>query len=324
MSLLNSIKSITGQKPLISVVIPCYKCSESIKELYNRLVLSLEKIDSNYEIIFINDASPKNDWEVISQISSLDKKIKGVNLSRNFGEYYAITAGIDFAKGKWIVIMDGDLQDSPEEIEKLYSKAKEGFDIVYARRSLRQDNILKKLSSKLFYKVFSFLTGTQQDESINNFGIYSQCAIENIRNMREKSRFFPVMIKWIGFNSTCVDVKHCSRKHGETSYNFKKLFNLAFDTMIAFSDKPLRLTVQIGFFIVMLALTFAVYIFIKYLFGYSSVKGWPSLMVSIWFFSGLIVMILGIIGIYIGKIFDEVKKRPIYIVKDVLNIRENE
>jgi dolichol-phosphate mannosyltransferase len=303
-------------KPYISIVIPVYKCGESLEELYTRLCLTLEKISSNFEIIMANDACPHNSHEIIKQLVNKDKRVKGIFLSRNFGQHYAITAGLDFSKGDWVVVMDGDLQDQPEEILKMYNKAIEGYDIVLGKRISRQDNALKRLSSKLFYKVFSYLTETKQDGSIANFGIYNRKVIKSITEMRESLRFFPTMIRWLGYKVIAIEIEHGKRELGKSSYSLRRLINLSLDVMLAFSDKPLRLTVKLGLILSVSSFMYAIYIFARAIMGIESMLGWPSLIVSIWFFSGIIIFIMGVIGIYVGKIFDEVKRRPLYIVDE--------
>ena len=303
-----------------SVVIPTYKCSRSITELSERLIKTLEKLSSDFEIIFVNDASPENDWEVITKLSEKDNRIKGLNFSRNFGQHYAITAGLDNAKGDWVIVMDGDLQDQPEEILKLYNKAQEGFDIVLAQRINRQDNFFKRLSSFIFYKVFSYLTDTKQDSSVANFGIYKQNVIAAILSMKDSIKYFPTMSQWVGFNKTLLPVSHSKRNEGKSAYNFKSLLRLALNNIISFSNKPLKLVVKFGFAIVAFSLILALYYLIKYLLGDIIIIGYSSLIISIWFLSGINIMILGIVGIYVGKTFEKVKDRPIYIVKEKLNL----
>ncbi|MDD3013267.1 MAG: glycosyltransferase family 2 protein [Candidatus Gastranaerophilales bacterium] len=306
---------------LISVIITCYNCSKCIEELYTRLINTLEKIHNRFEIIFINDASLENDWELIKNLSLKDARVKGINLSKNFGEYHALAAGIDYCIGEWVIIMDGDLQDQPEEISKLYAKALENFDIVFAKRIKRKDKFIKKIQSELFYKFFSYLTETQQDPDINNFGIYSRRAIDALKKMQERTRFFPIMIKWIGFNSETIEVEHAERKYGKTGYSFKKLIELSIDTIIAFSDKPLRLLIKFGFCIVFVSFIFMIYLIMDYVLGWSRiVPGWSSLIISIWLSTGISIVLVGMVGIYVGKIFDEVKKRPFYIIKDKTNL----
>lgn len=306
--------------PHISVVIPIYNCAENVHELYNRLINSLEKIDNNFEIIFVNDASPQNDWEIIKDLAMQDYRIKGINLSRNFGQHHAITAGLDYSTGEWVVVMDGDLQDQPEEIYKLYCKAQEGVQIVYGRRIDRQDSFWKKQSSKLFYKVFSYLTDTNQDYTIANFGIYNRRVINSLLPMRESLRYFPTAVRWVGFTSTTVDIIHNKRNSGFSSYSFTNRLNLALDVILAFSDKPLKIIAKFGALISLLSFGYAIYIFCMALLNNRQVEGWSSLMVSIWFLSGIIIFILGLTGMYISKTFNETKGRPIYIVREKANI----
>ena len=304
---------------IFSVVVPLYKCSKSVTELTERLVKVLEKLSPDFEIIYVNDASPENDWEVVSAIAKTDKRIKGINLSRNFGQHYAITAGLDYSTGNWVVVMDGDLQDRPEEIVNLYSKAQEGFDIVLAQRKTRQDSFIKKTGSYLFYKIFGYLTDTVQDNTVANFGIYQKKVIGSILLMHDSIKYFPTMVQWVGFNKTYLPVVHSMRAEGGSAYNMRRLLSLAFDNIIAFSNKPLKLMVKFGFFIVAISIFIAIYYLAQYFTGNIEVVGFPSLIISIWFLSGINMMILGVVGIYVGKTFESTKNRPLYIVKDQIN-----
>lgn len=307
----------------ISVVVPCYRCSKTIEELYFRVKEQIElKLKLEYELIVINDGSSENDWEIIKKICLEDKNVKGINFSRNFGQHYAIIAGLEKSTGDKIVVMDGDLQDIPEEIEKLYLKSEEGYDIVLARREKRKDGIMKKFFSKMFYKVLSYLTETKQDASIANFGIYSKRAIKAVLSMNDSVKYFPTMIKWVGFSKSFINVEHGKRTEGEGAYSLKKRINLAIEIMLDFSDRPLRMTAKLGLLISMFSVIYAFYILIKAFLGIKEVEGWASLFVSIWFLSGLIIFSLGIVGIYIAKIFDEVKNRPNYIIMESKNLEE--
>jgi dolichol-phosphate mannosyltransferase len=306
--------------PHLSVVIPLYKCSAAIAELTKRLEASLPAIIKDYEVIFVNDGSPENDWEIVREIAAENKKIKGINLSRNFGQHYAITAGLTGASGEWIVVMDGDLQDQPEEIVKLYVKAKEGFDIVMGRRANRRDPFFKRLFSKLFYSTFSYLTNTRQDASIANFGIYNRKAIDAVLSMKDNIRYFPTLIQWVGFRNTAIDIEHDRRHAGKSSYSMAGLFRLAFNNIIAFSDKPLRLTIRLGFVISSLAFISGIFYLARYLSGAITVSGFTSLIISIWFLAGIVISILGLLGIYLGKVFDKVKDRPVFIIDKKINL----
>lgn len=300
---------------LLSIVSPVYRAENILPELIRRIEAAVISITTDFEIILVEDASPDNSWMVIEQLASSHPRIKGIKLSRNFGQHYAITAGLDHAKGDWVVVMDCDLQDRPEEIPALYSKAKEGFDVVLARRANRQDGFIKRLSSKLFYRTLAWLTGSHQDETIANFGIYSRKVVTEIVGMRESIRYFPTMVRWVGFKQTAIDVVHAANEDRGSSYNFKRLFNLALDIMLAYSDKPIRLTVKLGLLVALTGFLFAVYTFFRYLHGDIIVAGYASLIISLWMLTGFILVTLGMVGLYVGKTFEGVKNRPIYIVE---------
>ncbi len=298
----------------ISVVSPVYRAENIVSELVSRLKAELSKITNDFEIILVEDCGPDNSWEKVLVETQNDTRVKGIKLSKNFGQHHAITAGLDASKGEWVVVMDCDLQDRPEEIINLYNEAQKGFDIVFARRVERQDSFVKTITSRLFYKVFSYLSGIEQDGTIANFGIYSRKVINSINSMRESMRAFSPMARWVGFNKAAIDVKHSERFEGKTSYNWNKLINLALDIAIAYSDKPLKLTIKLGFSIAFLSLIYAIYNVLAYLTGIITVSGYASLIVSIWFLSGLIIFILGIVGLYVGKTFEGMKQRPIYLI----------
>lgn len=304
----------------ISVVSPVYRAENIVSELVKQVRDAVLTITDNFEIILVNDASPDSSWEKIVDECKADKRVKGINLSRNFGQHYAITAGLSYAKGEWVVVMDCDLQDRPDEIPNLYRMAMEGYDSVFAQRKVRQDGFLKKNLSKMFYKLFSYLTETKQDASVANFGIYHHKVIDALLSMKDQIRFFPTMVQWVGFRKCYLPVKHSERFEGKSSYNFKSLFRLALNSILAFSDKPLRLTVKLGFGITLISLMVMFVYFIMYLTGSIKVLGFTSLIISFWFLSGVIIFILGFVGLYIGKMFEKVKDRPNFIVQEEINI----
>ncbi len=304
----------------ISIVIPVYGCKDCIYEFYYRICESLKNLTTDFEILFVNDHSPDEPWGILHEIAEKDTRVKAIDLSRNFGQHYAITAGLEHATGEWIVVIDCDLQDKPEEIPKLYKQALKGYDIVLAQRKTRQDPILKRLFSKVFYKILGFLTGTKQDHSIANFGIYNQRVVKAILKMKDSIRYLPAMVQWVGFDATAIEVEHSERYSGKTSYSIKKLINLGTNVVLSFSEKPLLLVVRFGLLMSLLSFLTGIVFLIKYLLGQISVLGFTSLLLSIWFLSGIIIFILGIIGLYIGKTFDRVKNRPLYIVKNKLNL----
>ncbi len=301
--------------PYISIVSPVYNAEKLIPVLVERIEKAISSITEDYEIVLVEDGGSDNSWEVIEYISSSNPKVTGIKLSRNFGQHYAITAGLDQSKGEWIVVMDCDLQDRPEEIEKLHKKALDGYDIVLARRFERKDKRVRKLFSAIFYRTLGYLTGSEQDESVANFGIYHRKVIDSISLMRESIRYFPTMIKWVGFRSAKVDVIHDSRSDGRTNYNFKKMMRLALDIILAYSDKPLRILTKFGFVVSFLSFVLAIRALILWLNGRVEILGYTSLIISLWFLSGLIISTLGLVGLYVGKTFEGVKKRPIYIIE---------
>lgn len=306
----------------ISIVSPIYKGEKMLDELVRRIMTSVTTITDDYEIILVNDCSPDNSLHKIQQICNTYKNVKGVNLSRNFGQHYAITAGLSMAKGEWVVVMDCDLQDRPEEIPNLYKKAIEGYDSVFAQRVERQDTFTKRLSSTLFYMVFSFLTDSKQDKSVANFGIYHRKVVDAILSMGDSIRYFPIMAQWVGFRKFYLPVVHAEREIGKSSYSLFKLLKLASDNMIGFSDKPLRLMLKFGFYIVILSLFVALWYLFKWAMGWIEVSGFTTMVLSIWLAVGIIMMMLGVTGLYIGKIYDRVKGRPTFIIGDLYNFED--
>lgn len=302
----------------ISVVVPVYGCRAALPELHRRLTQTLTKISDEYEIILVNDHCPQGSWEVIEEICQKDEKVVGIELSRNFGQIFAITAGLDHSSGKWVVVMDCDLQDRPEEIINLYNEAQKGYDVVFARRAQRQDGALKVLISKVFYAIYSFASDTKYDPAICNFSIASRKVIDYYCAMRETHRAYVAYLKWLGFRQTAIDVEHNDRHEGKSSYNFKKRMKLAMEILVSQSDKALKFTVLLGFIITMLSLLGVVGVVIHY-FVHNVMVGWTSTIVILCFFGGLIEMSIGLVGIYVGNIFMQSKQRPLYVVRTIKN-----
>lgn len=301
--------------PLFSIISPVYRAENLIDELVRRIKASLVPITENYEIILVDDRGPDNSWQRIEEQAARDPRVRGVRLSRNFGQHKAITAGLEYARGEWIVVMDCDLQDRPEEIPNLYEYAcHEGYDLVFARRVERQDSWLKRAGSRWFYRVLSYLTETEQDPTIANFGIYHRKVVVAVLAMRESIRYFPTMVRWVGFRAGKVAVAHAERPEGSSSYNLRRLLYLALDIILAYSDKPLRLTIKLGLSISAVAFMFVLFTLTRYVLGHDWQPGYASVIISIWFFAGLGLSVLGMVGLYIGKTFEQVKNRPIYVV----------
>lgn len=306
-------------KPHISIVSPVFNGEKLVPLLVERLEQSLRTITNEYEIILVEDGSTPESWAAIQDVCNKHEKVIGIELSRNFGQHHAISAGLDYSKGDWVVVMDCDLQDRPEEIPNFYKKAQEGYDIVLGRRVNRKDTFLKKQLSGIFYKILNYLTGLEYDGTVANFGMYNRKSIDAINQMREHIRAFPFMVQWIGFRQTQIDVQHDERAAGTSSYHFFRLLSLALNTMLSYSDKPIRLTMQFGALIALSSFVYAVLVLYQYFAGEILVPGYASLIVSIWFFSGCLMMTLGVVGMYVGKTFAATKQRPIYIVRTIVN-----
>ena len=301
---------------MISIVSPVYRAEKILPILVSEINLVMERIGEDYEIILVDDRSPDNSWEVMKVLSSQNPKIKSIRLSRNFGQHSAIFAGLTKTKGDWVVVMDCDMQDQPKEIAKLYKKALEGYDIVLGQRENRKDKFLKKLSSKLFYKVFNYLSGANFDNNVANFGIYHQKTIKSILDMKDYVKFFSLFINWIGFKSVSIPIEHGEREEGKSTYSVGRLFKQAFNVIISFSDKPLRLFINFGLSISVLSFIVGIYYLYLALTGKIAQPGFSSLILSIWFLSGIIISGIGIVGVYLGKTFDQAKGRPTFIIDE--------
>ncbi|MBR6142285.1 MAG: glycosyltransferase family 2 protein [Bacteroidaceae bacterium] len=308
----------------ISVVSPIYKGEKMLDSLVGRNTAVLQQmiadgLVSDYEIILVNDASPDNSWAKMKEICDRDTHVKGINLSRNFGQHYAITAGLSKVSGDWIVVMDCDLQDRPEEIPNLYKKAQEGYDTVFAEIIERNDRFMKKFTSRAFSYFFAYFTDSPVGKKTNNFGIYRKKVIDAVLSMGDYIRCFPVEVRWVGFNTGYHPVIKDAREEGTSGYTWSKLFAFAFDNIIAFSNKPLKLAMQFGFFIVLLSVCLALFYLIMYLTGSISVSGFTTIVISLWMIAGIVISLIGMVGIYIGRVFDKVKDRPTYIIDESIN-----
>ena len=307
----------------ISVVVPVYGCRAALRELTERVAKTVSSIADDYEIILVNDACPQNSWEVIEQLCREDQHVVGIEMARNFGQIKAITAGLDRSSGDWVVVMDCDLQDRPEEIVTLYNKAMEGYDAVFAKRQGRKDSGLKVFVSKMFYKLYSYVSDGHYDPAVCNFSIISRQVADAYCSMRELHRAYVIYIKWLGFRQTEIEIPADPRKEGKSSYNLKKRLRMAADILTSQSDKILRLFVRFGFLVSFVSLIAIIVLVIRY-FTLSIVPGWSSMIVTMFFLGGLIIASLGVVGIYVGNIFMQSKQRPLYVVRTVLNGKDKD
>lgn len=306
----------------LSVVVPVFNEREALPELHARLTAVLSRLVSTYEIVLVNDASTDDSWSVILSLTSHDRRTKAVGLSRNFGHQLAITAGLDAATGDAVVIMDGDLQDPPEVIESLYAKFRDGFDVVYAQRRTREgETVWKRMTARVFYRLMRRITRLDIPVDTGDFRLMSRRVADELRRLQEHSRFLRGLVTWVGYNQTAVLYDRAPRSTGATKFSTAKMLSFAFDGITSFSSQPLRLASQLGFlfsslsFVAMLGL-----IYYALSGGPGLVQGWTSLIVAVLFLGGIQLIAIGLLGEYIGRIYEEVKQRPLYVVKDRLNL----
>lgn len=302
--------------PDISIVSPIYGCRGCLEDLLDRIAAVLAPRNQTFEVILVDDASPDGAWSRILELAKTRPWLRGIRLARNFGQHYAIAAGIEHAGGAIVVVMDCDLQDVPEEIPNLVDSLGDGVEVAFAQRSQRQDSWSKRLGSWVFFHLLSWLTGVAQDHATANFGAYSRKVIDVINAMPERERCFPLMVKWAGFPSVSIPTLHAPRAEGQSSYNLKRLLRLAIGIVLSYSDKPLRLVVRVGMIFSGIALAMAILSVIRYVHGDTQIAGFTSIIASIWLLGGVSIFCLGIIGLYLGRLFVDAKARPYYIIAE--------
>ncbi len=320
-----SITQRHQKKPkLLSIVVPALNESEVIEEFYDRLSIAMNAIQQNYEIVFINDGSQDDTLSIMKRLQDKHGTITIVDLSRNFGKEIATTAGIDTAKGDATVIIDADLQDPPELIEKLIEKWSEGYDVVYAQRKNRKgETWIKKKSAELFYRLMQKLGPVKLPINTGDFRMMSKEATEAVKQLREQNRFMKGIFAWIGFPSVGVTYNRDPRYAGETKWNYVKLWSLAIDGITSFTIAPLKLATYLGLTIAAASFFYAIYIIFKTLVIGEAVRGFPTLSILILFLGSIQLIFLGVIGGYLGRIFNETKNRPLYFTKQVHQSKYN-
>lgn len=302
----------------ISVVVPIYNEEGNIPQMYERLTKVLKEICSSYEIIFVNDFSKDNSLSIIKDLSKKDNSVQYISFSRNFGHQVAVSAGLDYSKGDAVAIIDGDLQDPPELIKEMYAKYKEGYKVVYAKRSARKGvNIFKKAAYKLFYRILDKLTDVKIPLDTGDFRLIDRVIIKHLQQMPERNKFLRGQIAWIGYKQTCVEYVRDPRFSGKTGYSFSKLMKLAIDGITGFSSRPLKFASNMGIVVSVFSFCIIVYALIShYLLHTPPLRGWTSVIISVSFIGGVQLITIGIIGEYISRINNDVRKRPLYIVEE--------
>lgn len=305
-------------EPYISLVIPVYNESQAIARFLARIEEVLGNYNGGWELVFINDGSGDDSLNKLVAAASSDPRLSVINLSRNFGKEAALTAGLDHASGQVVVPIDADLQDPPELIHDFLAKWREGYDVVYGVRTDRDaESLAKRTSASLFYRLFNKVSKVRIPENVGDFRLMDRRVVEVVRRLPERNRFMKGLFAWVGFTSVGVPYSRPERSAGESGMGYWRLWNLALDGIIGFTAAPLRVWAYIGAGIALLAFLYASFIVAKVLVYGVDVPGYASLMTVILFLGGIQLLLFGILGEYFGRLFDEVKGRPIYIVEGV-------
>jgi len=303
-----------SEKPELTVVIPAYNEESNVATMYERLVAALDGVVDGLEILYVDDGSADTTWERVAELAAADPRVRGLRFARNFGHQAALTAGVDAARGKAVVIIDGDLQDPPEVIPKMVARWREGFEVVYGQREEREGETWFKLATaKLFYRILRGITNVEIPVDTGDFRLMGPRAVEAFRALPERNRFIRGLVSWIGFPQVAVRYTRRARQAGETKFPVRRMLRFALDGITSFSFFPLRIATWTGFAVSLFAFLYIVVVLILKVVGVSW-SGYTSLMAAILFLGGVQLLMIGIIGEYLGRIFDEVKRRPLYLI----------
>lgn len=305
----------------LSMVVPAYNEEEVIDLFYERTVPILSSINESFEIIFVNDGSRDNTAEKINNLNKIDPRIKLIDLSRNFGKEIAVTAGLDFSRGEVVVVTDADLQDPPEVIPLMVELWRSGYDTVYAKRAVREgETFFKKATARVFYRVIRHVTKIEIPENTGDFRLMSRRTVDALRLLREHHRFMKGLFSWVGFKQTSITYNREPRIAGTTKWNYWKLWNFAIEGITSFSFAPLKIASYLGAITAVFSFAYSAFLILRTLIFGRDVPGYASIMVAILFFSGAQLIFLGIIGEYLGRLFNEAKKRPLYLIQNTIGI----
>ena len=306
-------------QPRYSFVLPVYNEQETLSALHGRIASVLDRLDGPAEVVLVDDGSSDATPELLDEINAVDPRFKVVHLSRNFGHQLAVTAGLDFASGEAVIVMDADLQDPPEVALNLIERWREGYEVVYAvRADRRAEPWAKRTATKIFYRSLRKLTDVDIPPDVGDFRLVDRKALDVFKQLNESNRYVRGMFSWIGFRQTGVPYTRSRREWGTTHYPLGKLIKLGADGVVSFSNAPLRLALILGFVVSALAAIAAPLAIVLKLMGFIDVPGWASLIVVITFLGGVQLVVTGMLGLYVGRIYEEVKERPLYVVRDSL------
>lgn len=320
-----NLKLSMNKKRLLSIVVPVFNEIEVLDAFYGRIKKVIDSMDSIfYEIIFIDDGSKDGSYQKLVNLANLDSNVSVIKFSRNFGHQVAVTAGIDIAQGDAVVIIDADLQDPPEVMNKFIEKWEEGYDVVYGIRKRREgEGKMKLLTASLFYRILKAIVKFDIPLDVGDFRLMSKQAVKYFREFKERDRYIRGLVSWIGFKQIGVLYVRDTRYAGETKYPYKKMIKFAIDGITSFSSIPLKLATWLGYITSFLAFLYACSVFVQKILGYT-VQGWATIMVGMLFLGGIQLICLGIIGEYIGRIFNEIKQRPLYVIEEIYSSKNSD
>lgn len=302
----------------LSVVVPIYNCADCLRALHERLSAALRKLNLDYEIVFVDDRSPDNAWAVIVELATLDPAVTAIRLSRNFGQSAALTAGIARASGDWIVLMDCDLQDRPEDIGRLLEKALEGNEVVFTRRTNRDQSSFRRLAAGAYFRIRNRVLGVDVPRDLGSLFLMSRKVADVFLSIKDRDRQHGLILAWLGFEHTAVEVAHDSRYAGRSSYTLRKLVVVALEGVFFQTTILLRWIVYFGFAVAIAGVVLSVVVVARY-FTVDPLPGWTSLMVLVLLLGGVILVSVGVAALYIGRIFEQVKERPLYVIDEAVS-----
>lgn len=308
---------------LVSIISPVYRAEKILDELCKEIIKVFEDLQINFEIILVDDSSPDRSWEKIVELAKQDPRIRGFQLSRNYGQHYAITAGIDQARGDVVGVLDCDLEDHPKHFAKLLEKMKEGHNIVFARRQDKKHSFFRRTFSRAFVVLFNFLTGLEHDSAVGTFSLIDRKVANAFKQHRESLRSYTALLLNLGFSRGYVDVPHGSRFEGKSTYTLGKLVSVLVHSTISYTEKPLQAISLLGLVMALFSFAFSLYVLASYFFLGGRMIGWSSLIASIYLTSGLILLSMGIVALYLGKCLRETLNCPLYHIKETTSASSN-
>jgi dolichol-phosphate mannosyltransferase len=298
------------------VVVPVYGCRDCLRELHRRTCSALEAVTDDYELVLVDDGSPDEAWQAIRDLTTVDVRVRGLRLSRNFGQHAAITAGLAASRGRWVVVMDCDLQDPPEEIPRLYAKALEGYEVVLARREERVEALHRRLAASAYFRLHNRVTRANLHTNYTNLSVISRKVVDSFLALRDQDRQYLLILHWLGFRRAEIDVKQAGRHSGGSSYSFRQLMKVAVDGLFFQSTVLLRWVVYFGFLLALAGVALAGYALLSWITGHH-LPNWTALPMFGLFLAAFIIISGGVTGLYVGKIFDQVKGRPLFVVEEI-------